>query len=702
LIFKIPQLNPKTTNFLLKIKPFFAPLLSNFQTMSMRFFLLFFIGFSYTLTAQSPVFNPPLSPRIANYDIAVSLNENTKILTGKETLRWKNPSADTIREMHFHLYLNAFKNNKSTWLSEAGGVPSHAMAYEEEENIWGYCELQKVVDEAGNDLTNSIKFIQPEDDNEWDKTVAVVTLKNPVLPYETAILNIDFESKLPRAMVRTGYSKDYHFVVQWFPKLGVYEPIGMRGAEVGRWNCHQYHRSVEYYANFGVYNVDINVPDNYVVGASGQLVDKTEDNNRATHSYHVEDVIDFAWTACPHFLDKKDDWKGVDIRLLIHPEHEHLSERYLFVLKKTMNYFERKFEKYPYPTLTIVVTPLHGVMTSSMEYPTLFSAPALAHIPDGIRVPETLTVHEFVHQYFMQMVATNEQEEAWLDEGMTNFYEGKVLDEIFGKQTSTLDLFDIQYGNIESNRASYFDMNFPQIAPNSWVNWAFPAGTSHDIQYSKTTLWLRTLEGLVGETTFDEIMKTYFLKWKFKHPSGQDFIDVANQVVAKNHPNLFISHQQEAPNPLDWFFEQVVYGTGICDYEIGYIQHKKIFAPTGIFADKQNPILSKDADESKSGLESSVLVYRSGDLQFPVDILVRFSDGEEVLEKWDGQARFLELKYDKWIECAVVDPDHKIYLDKNLNNNSRNRYPKSDGLNKYVSKFMFYLQNVMETMSFFI
>ena len=89
-------------------------------------------------------------------------------------------------------------------------------------------------------------------------------------------------------------------------------------------------------------------------------------------------------------------------------------------------------------------------------------------------------------------------------------------------------------------------------------------------------------------------------------------------------------------------------------------------------------------------------------MQFPVDIMVRFSDGEEVLEKWDGQARFLELKYDESIECAVVDPENKIYLDKNLNNNSRNRYPESDGLNKYVSKFMFYLQNVMETMSFFI
>ena len=118
--------------------------------------------------------------------------------------------------------------------------------------------------------------------------------------------------------------------------------------------------------------------------------------------------------------------------------------------------------------------------------------------------------------------------------------------------------------------------------------------------------------------------------------------------------------------------------------------------------DKKNPVLSKNADETQSALESSVLVYRSGEMQFPIEILVRFSDGEAVLEKWDGKGRSVELKYDKWIESAVVDPENKIYIDKNLNNNSRNRFAQTDGLNKYVSKFMFYLQNVMETMSFFI
>ena len=662
--------------------------------MKESFFLILFF-FSSILIAQTPVFDPPLSPRIANYDISLSLDTDKKIITGKEILNWENTSADTIKEMHFHLYLNAFSNNQSTWLKEAGGVPNHALAYEAEENIWGYCEMQKIVDDKGNDLTPSLKFIRPEDDNEWDKTVAVITLAEPILPYTETTLNIDFVSKLPRAMVRTGYSKDYHFVVQWFPKVGVYEPAGVRCQEVGQWNCHQYHRSVEYYADFGVYKVAINVPSNYVVGASGQLIDKKEKEGRTTHTYYVEDVIDFAWTTCPHFKVINEDWEGVDIRVLIHPEHEHLAYRYINTITKTLDFFKRKFEKYPYPTLTIVVTPFHGVMTSSMEYPTLFSAPAIAHLPEGIRVPETLTVHEFVHQYFMQMVATNEQEESWLDEGMTNFYEGKVLDEIFGDQSGTIDLFDFRYGNIESNRTSYFGMNFPNIAPNSWKNWEFPAGTSHDIQYSKTTLWLKTLEGLVGQATFDEIMKRYFLKWKFKHPCGQDFIDVVNEIVPKNHGNKF-------GEDMNWFFDQVVYGTESCDYEIGFISHRKLFAPLGIVEDKNNPILLSEVEDSKSGLAASVLVYRSGEMKLPVEILVRFQDGTEVLENWDGKGRSIELKYDKRIESAVVDPEKKIYIDENLLNNSHSRSPETTGIRKYVSKFMFWMQNVMQTMSAFV
>jgi len=642
------------------------------------------------MAAQTPFFDSPLSPRIANYDINVMLDSETKILTGNEKLTWKNPSADTIRELYFHLYLNAFSNNKSTWLSEAGGVPNHAWTYEKEENIWGYCEMQKITDEKDNDLTNTLIYSRLEDQNEYDKTVAVITLTEPILPYKSMTLDIDFSSKLPRAMVRTGYSKNYHFVVQWFPKVGVYEAAGVRCQEVGQWNCNQYHRSTEYYADFGVYDVKINAPSDFIIGASGQLLEKNEENGRTTHQYRAEDVIDFAWTASPDFIEKKEDWKGVDVRILTHSEHESLYPRIKKTLFFTLDYFAEKFEKYPYPTLTLVVTPFHGIMTSSMEYPTLYSVPAVAHMPEGMKFSETLTVHEFVHQYFMQMVATNEQEEAWLDEGITNFYEGKIMDALYGKQSSSVDFMGYRYGNIESNRNSYFGMSFPQIAPNSIKNWEFPAGASHDIQYSKTTLWLKTLEGIVGQETFDEIMKTYFLKWKFKHPCGQDFIDVANAIVVKKQGDKFGEN-------LNWFFDQVVHGTSICDYEVGYIQHRKIHAPTGIFEDKNQRIMAADADQSLSGLEASVLVYRSGDMQLPVEVLVRFEDGTEVLENWDGIGRSTLFKYDKWIESAVIDPERKIYLDKNLLNNNRSRYPETTGLKKYAQKFLFYLQNVMVT-----
>jgi len=157
----------------------------------------------------------------------------------------------------------------------------------------------------------------------------------------------------------------------------------------------------------------------------------------------VEDVIDFAWGTSPHFVENKMDWKGVEIRLLTYPEHEHFKERYFYILPQALDFFEEHFEKYPYPSLTILAPPFHGLYTGGMEYPTLFTTLNSCLLPTGVRSTEILTVHEFVHQYFQQIVATNEMEEAWMDEGITNFYEGVIMDKIYGEKNSTIDFMGI-------------------------------------------------------------------------------------------------------------------------------------------------------------------------------------------------------------------------------------------------------------------
>ena len=102
--------------------------------------------------------------------------------------------------------------------------------------------------------------------------MARVRLPQPVAPGATLAFDVEFTAQLPRVFARTGYAGDYHLVGQWFPKLAVYEPAGMRGRRAGGWNCHQFHADSEFFADYGSYRVAITTPSRFIVGATGERV----------------------------------------------------------------------------------------------------------------------------------------------------------------------------------------------------------------------------------------------------------------------------------------------------------------------------------------------------------------------------------------------------------------------------------------------
>src|SRR3989339_739656 len=221
--------------------------------------LLLTIALTFRSEAQT-IFIEPLSPRIVTYAISVSLDPVEKMLTGKETLTWRNTSTDRVGELQFHLYLNAFKNTASTFMKESeGGHRGIRLAG----GGWGWIDVTSMKTAEGEDLTPRIEFIHPDDNNEKDRTVIRVPLSKPVLPGQTIRLSIDFTAKLPRIFARTGYYQNYYMIGQWFPKIGVYEAAGQRYAVKGQWNCHQFHANTEFYADYGVYDVDLTVPKEY-------------------------------------------------------------------------------------------------------------------------------------------------------------------------------------------------------------------------------------------------------------------------------------------------------------------------------------------------------------------------------------------------------------------------------------------------------
>ena len=630
------------------------------------------------------------SPRIANYDIQLELDVEQRRVNAKETLFWKNPSGDTIRELQFHLYYNAFKNSQSTFLSERG-IPSVFRKSLVEDCGWGWVDVNTMEDQYGNNLAEGMEYIQPDDDNIHDQTVLSVPLPKPVLPYDSIRINLTWQSQIPKTVIRTGYNKDYFFMAQWFPKVGVYEPAGMRFATEGQWNCHQYHSSGEYYSDFGIYNVSISLPAQFKVGASGMLQSETINGATKTVVYKAEDVIDFTWTASPHFVEIKEEWKGVQLKLLTYPDHVYMKDRFLTTLKQSMDYMEEHFEKYPYPGLTLVDPPIHGLFSSAMEYPTLITTASLCFLPEGVKTPEILIAHEFVHQYFMQLVASNEQEEAWMDEGITNYYEGRIMDKFYGAKTSTLDIMGIQFGNIESNRTTYIGMDNPKIAENSRFSFEFTEGGYHSISYNKSAVWLHTLDGLVGAKTMDEIMKTYYIRWKFKHPCTTDFIAVVNEVVQKNHGDKF------GPS-MDWFFEQVLYGTETCDYKLATITNEPMTGPIGNLDTDEK---CKQVGGDIGAFDCSVVLHRLGELKFPVDVIINFEDGTTIAERWDGQDRSITYNYisESKITQAAIDPMHRIYMDTNFINNSLRVEAEKTGIWKTLERALFWMQNTMQTLS---
>jgi len=629
-------------------------------------------------------FAPPLSPRNANYRIDVRLNTETKRLDGKQTLTWRNTSPEVVRELQFHMYLNAFKDANSTFMRESGGqLRGEALDKSKPENF-GWTKLTALRDQrTGQSLLGQIQYIQPDDQaagtfNPDDRTVLRVLLGRPVAPGETVVLDMAFQAKLPKIFARTGFSKDFFLVGQWFPKIGVYEPAGMRGRRVGGWNCHQFHAHSEFYADYGTYDIAITTPAPFVIGATGQQTGETthKDGTKTTR-WRADDVIDFAWTASPHYTITDSRWQGksgvsVAIRLLMQPEHSDQAQRHLDAAKAALSYFDTYLGRYPYPTLTIVDPPLRDMGAGGMEYPTFITAGTSWGLPAGMRFPEVVTVHEFGHQYFMQLLASNEFEEAWLDEGFNQYYEGRIMDETYGQGKSQIDWFGFRMGDLEASRDGYVHLDNPAIGPAYGNTWELPTGYYGALTYLKTATWLRTLDGLVGRAVMDEVMQTYFIRWRFKHPNAQSFIDVVNEVVPRR------LGQKLGPD-MNWFFDQVLFGDRVCDYQL-----------VNLYNHDKSP--------------ATLRVDRLGDMQLPVEVLVHFEDGRETTLFWDGQARSRTFNAGRKgrVLWAQVDPYHKLYLDVNVINNSYTVSPSSAPSAKYAAKFLFWIENAMQWLAWLV
>jgi hypothetical protein len=627
--------------------------------------------------ANSQVINKvPLSPRITGYTIIAKLNPKAKSVEGTMDAFWVNQTNETVPDIQLHLYMNAFKSSKSTFYKESGGTPG------KDSTETGRVDIKSFTSKDGTDFLPLVRYIHPDNNDKSDSTVIDVMLPKPAKPGDTVAVSISFVTKLPSRIRRTGYNGNFFFVGQWFPKFGVYEPAGMRYRNVGGWNCHQFHANSEFYSDHSVYDVKITVPKEYVVGTGGMLMEESDvDANTKVQTWRAEDIVDFAWTAWPGYAVFTDQWKNVKIRLLIPKTRLEQVGRQFAAIKNTLEYLDKNVGPYPWPYVTIVDPPAFGSGAGGMEYTTIFTSESIFKIPSSIHYPEMVTVHEFGHAYFMGILASNEFEEPWMDEGINQFWEERIMDHYWGENSSMIDLPFLKISDKSISRLSYVHADNRQVITNNEYSWNYPHDTYGMMSYMKTATWLYTLMGIIGEDATNEVFREYYKQWAFKHPSGKDFVKVVNEVVTRIDGNKF------GPD-MNWFFDQTLYGTGICDYQVEELRNN-----IPVFKIKKDST-SGTAMVIDSSKKAIVRLDRAGEIMLPVDVLVHFKDGSEILESWDGKSRFKDYAYygGKQIQWVKIDPDFKIRMDVNIINNSMTDDPDRVPLRRFSNKIISFMQ----------
>jgi peptidase M1-like protein len=691
---------------------------------------------------------------VASYKIDVQLKlddeRRPKRLQGVERLTWFNHSRDTISDLQFHLYLNAFKSEKSTFFEESGG---QLRGDESQPGEWGWIDVDKIKLEGGEDLTSKIEFIHPDDDNSDDQTVIRVPLSKPVKPGEEIALDIDFTAQLPRVFARTGYWASFALVGQWFPKIGVWESAGERRREQAGWNCHQFHATSEFYADFGNYDVTMTVPAAYKskIGATGVM--KSERDNQdgtVTYNFVQDNVHDFAWTVDTNYLIVKrqfkaaeqvtqseiNDWSSrlnlpvdrialtdVDVTVMIQPEHRDQVDRHFKAAFNAIKYFGLWYGNYPYNTLTVVDPPYNAGGAAGMEYPTFITA-GTSWRAGRDQNPEGVIVHEFGHQFWYGLVASNEFEESWLDEGFNTYSTAKVLKTAYGPDIIPLGFaginwlyFPIEFPHPYENRVLTLrgKFNDPILTPA----WKFYDQFSYGLNsYPRTGLTLSTLERHLGAGVMARVMREYQEKWRYRHPASQDFFDTVNQVTGQD---------------FGWFFDQFVKGVGDLDYELAEIKSEKQGVKIGVFdkngqkTEVKAPEHDDEKNDQNATYENEVAVRRVGEAWFPVEMLFTLKDGAHISAKpvntrggmieyqlidskdgrrwsdtWAIKDRWKKFRFTTGSELvtAEIDPEQKVLLDANLTNNSKTGSTGVGGAVRWSSGAMYWVQAMMQALSF--
>ena len=507
------------------------------------------------------------------------------------------------------------------------------------ENAGELCIHRVLAREFGNvDLWPTRSPHSPNDPN--DDTDILLTLPGEIPGNASLTLEIEFEAKLPRLVERAGYANHFHAVAQWFPKLA-------RRTKDGQFRHFAYNALAEFSADFGNYDVTLEVPTTFDIAAPGIATQLPAPNGRKRSRYLLSNAHDFAWFAWDQFIVSVEQFANVTVSFYGSKSQGRAAALTFDTLRWALPRYNAQFTPYPYLSLVVVHPPDDASAAGGMEYPGLIvtGGPWYLGYSPG-RFVESLTLHEFAHQWFYGLVANDEYRDPFLDEGVTTFVEAWSLKERFGDGSAFASSW-LQWSEANSRRA--IARQHSRLGPLARKAIDFPDFSALSGQvYARFSTFLETLGNVYGNAKLLETLGHYAARYRFAHPEPEDFVQVLSADLGSG---------------AELALRTALFSDGWVDYAVIAIENT-------ISGSAQFPPSTNPARPPPLHYDNCIRLERRGTLDFPVTLEVMLKNGQVLRKELAHVDEHTSVRWDTSspIVCATLDPDELITLDDDLEN----------------------------------
>ena len=492
-----------------------------------------------------------------NYKIDVTLHDADNTLDGFVKMDYFNNSPDTLYFIWIHLWPNAYKNDKTAFTDqdlENGSTDFY----------FSNADKRGYINRLDFKVNGEVAKTQ---DHPQHQEIIKLLLPKPIAPKGNVKIETPFHVKLPYNFSRGGHVGQAYQITQWYPKPAVYDRKG--------WHPMPYLDQGEFYAEFGNFEVQITLPENYVVAATGDLQNESEKqwlknrkpfNREAkpkkqtpqkkkeveqsavpsspktkTLQYKQNNVHDFAWFADKTFSIKTDtiklpSGKIITARAFYYSENKEVWQNSITMIKRAILTKSKWLGEYPYNVVSVV----DGGNGGGMEYPTI----TLLDDGGSEKMLDYVINHEVGHNWFEAILGTNERTHPWMDEGMNTYYDNRYSLQQYGN--TNIDIIQTKSSFLKNRMPDDIQHTLLQTVtgikkdqPIETTSEKFNAFNYNMVAYVKTGDWMKLLEDELGKTVFDNCMQEYYKRWQFKHPYPEDFKKVVEDVSEKNVDAVF-------------------------------------------------------------------------------------------------------------------------------------------------------------------